>query len=165
MTHNYRDPYDDEAERIHNEVIVVDDDEETLRPDDDAPWHDAEESEEDEERPFVGEDEENGEKSAVSPWTMITTGRILPEGKPEYYKMFIAIAFMCFLSIFLTFMSLNASREYRQKEKYASVLHERSVLKEEERYSLSSKRAVTKRLKEHGIELIDLTKDSRLIEE
>jgi hypothetical protein len=62
-------------------------------------------------------------------------------------------------------MSLNASREYRQKEKYASVLHERSVLKEEERYSLSSKRAVTKRLKEHGIELIDLTKDSRLIEE
>ena len=63
MTHNYRDPYDDEAERIHNEVIVVDDDEETLRPDDDAPWYEAEDSEEDEERPFVGEDEENGEEA------------------------------------------------------------------------------------------------------
>ena len=71
---------------------------------------------------------------------------------------------MCFLSIFLTFMSLNANREYRQREQYASVLHERSVLKEEERYSLSSKSVVTKRLEQHGIKLIDLTKESRLLD-
>jgi hypothetical protein len=61
-------------------------------------------------------------------------------------------------------MSLNANREYRQREKYALVLHERSVLKEEERYSLSSKQVVTARLKSHGIELVDLSKESRLIE-
>jgi hypothetical protein len=61
-------------------------------------------------------------------------------------------------------MSLNANREYRQREKYASVLHERAVLKEEEKYGLSSKRAVTARLKSYDIELIDLSKDSRLIE-
>ena len=71
---------------------------------------------------------------------------------------------MCFFSIFLTYMSLNADREYRQREKYASVLHERAVLKEELRYSLSSKSAVISRLKRHNIELIELSKDSRIIE-
>jgi predicted TPR repeat methyltransferase len=61
-------------------------------------------------------------------------------------------------------MSLNADREYRQREKYASVLHERVVLREEQRYELSSKSAVTNRLKSHGIELIELSKNSRIIE-
>ena len=68
------------------------------------------------------------------------------------------------MSIFLTFMSLNADREYRRREKYATVLYERSVLKEELRYSLSSKKAVTERLKSHNITLVDLSKDSRLVE-
>jgi hypothetical protein len=68
------------------------------------------------------------------------------------------------MSIFLTFISLNADREYREREQYASILHERSVLKEEMRYSLSSKSAVTARLKRHNIELIELSKDSRIIE-
>ena len=44
------------------------------------------------------------------------------------------------------------------------MLHERSVLKEELRYSLSSKSVVTERLKSYNIELVDLSKDSRLIE-
>ena len=61
-------------------------------------------------------------------------------------------------------MSLNADREYRQRERYASILHERAVLKEEQRYGLSSKSAVTNRLKQHGIELVDLSKESRIIE-
>jgi hypothetical protein len=61
-------------------------------------------------------------------------------------------------------MSLNADREYRQREDYASVLQERAILKEEQRYDLSSKRDITNRLKAHGIELIDLSKDSRIIE-
>jgi hypothetical protein len=134
--------------------------------------HDAGEDEataEDEERPFVDEEEQQQTHSperetTLNPWTLITTGRILPKGSLRFHRLFIAIAVMCFISIFLTFMSLNASREYRKREQYASVLHERSVLKEEERYELSSKPAVTKRLKDHGIELIDLTKNSRLIE-
>jgi hypothetical protein len=71
---------------------------------------------------------------------------------------------MCFVSIFLTFMLLNADREYRRKNEYAKVLYERSVLMDERRYNLSSKRAVTERLREYGIELIDLSNDSRVIE-
>ena len=112
-----------------------------------------------------GEDnEEDEERESSAPWLVITTGKILTEGSLPHHRYFIVIAVMCFFSIFLTFMSLNADREYRQREQYASVLHERAVLKEELRYNLSSKSAVTSRLKRHNIELIELSKDSRIIE-
>jgi hypothetical protein len=137
----------EDKERVRREVIILSDEEQGAN-------NDVEELEEDE----VQEEESN------MPWLIITTGKILTEGSLPYHRYFIAIAIMCFFSIFLTFMSLNADREYRQRERYASILHERAVLKEEQRYGLSSKSAVTNRLKQHGIELIDLSKDSRIIE-
>lgn len=137
----------EDKERVRREVIILSDEEQGAN-------NDIEEQEEDE----VQEEESN------MPWLIITTGKILTEGSLPYHRYFIAIAIMCFFSIFLTFMSLNADREYRQRERYASILHERAVLKEEQRYGLSSKSAVTNRLKQHGIELIDLSKDSRIIE-
>ena len=165
MTTHNNTPDEDIISRIHSEVIILEE-EPTPESHDDS---EDEATAEDEERPFVDEEEQQQTHSperetTLNPWTLITTGRILPKGSLRFHRLFIAIAVMCFISIFLTFMSLNASREYRKREQYASVLHERSVLKEEERYELSSKPAVTKRLKDHGIELIDLTKNSRLIE-
>lgn len=153
--------YDDEQERIHREVVIIEEDDED--------GYDVEEP--DEEQGYIEEDEpfadsnaaEHTEQEIENGWMLITTGRILTDGALPYYRYFIAIAIMCFFSIFLTFVSLNANREYRQREKYASVLHERSVLKEEERYGLSSKREVTTRLESHGIKLVDLSKESRLI--
>lgn len=94
----------------------------------------------------------------------IITGSLLTDGAVPYHRYFIAIAVMCFVSIFLTFLSLNTSNEYRRKERTLTTLHERSVIKEEQRYGLSSKSAVTSRLKEYNIELVDLSKNSRLIE-
>ena len=94
----------------------------------------------------------------------IITGSLLTDGAVPYHRYFIAIAVMCFISIFLTFLSLNTSNEYRRKERTLTTLHERSVIKEEQRYGLSSKSAVTSRLKEYNIELVDLSKNSRLIE-
>lgn len=138
-------------ERVRREVVVISDEQS------ETPSTEAAETEQEEQ-------EEQEERRANTPWLMITTGKILTEGSLPYHKYFIAIAIMCFFSIFLTFMSLNADREYRQREQYASVLHERAVLKEEERYGLSSKSAVTSRLKRHNIELIELSKESRIIE-
>lgn len=94
----------------------------------------------------------------------IITGSLLTDGTVPYYRYFIAIAVMCFLSIVLTFLSLNASNEYRRKEHMVTTLHERSVVKDEQRYGLSSKSAIQERLSEHNIELVDLSKNSRLIE-
>lgn len=94
----------------------------------------------------------------------IITGSLLTDGTVPYYRYFIAIAVMCFLSIVLTFLSLNASNEYRRKEHMVTTLHERSVVKDEQRYGLSSKSAIQERLLEHNIELVDLSKNSRLIE-
>lgn len=133
----------DEKERVRREVVIL--------------------AEDDADTSFNNEEEDSQEQKSM-PWLVITTGKMLTEGSLPYHHYFIAIAFMCFFSIFLSFVALNADREYRQREKYASVLHERAVLKEEQRYSLSSKSAVTSRLKSHGIELIELSKNSRIIE-
>ena len=122
------------------------------------------ESEEDEEDVNESESAEDKPKTAKRLIDHIITGSLLTEGTVPYYRYFIAIAVMCFLSIVLTFLSLNASNEYRRKERTLTTLHERSVVKDEQRYELSSKSAVTNRLKEHNIELIDLAKSSRLIE-
>ena len=94
----------------------------------------------------------------------IITGSLLTDGTVPYYRYFIAIAVMCFLSIVLTFLSLNASNECRRKERMVTTLRERSVVKDEQRYGLSSKSAIQERLLEHNIELVDLSKNSRLIE-
>ena len=140
----------EDRDRVRKEVVILSEEENTQANND--PNEELDE----------GEDE--GDSGKSMPWLIITTGKILTEGSLPYHHYFIAIAFMCFFSIFLTFMSLNADREYRQREKYASVLHERVVLREEQRYELSSKSAVTNRLKSHGIELIELSKNSRIIE-
>lgn len=120
--------------------------------------------EEDEDDVNESESAEDKPKTAKRLIDHIITGSLLTEGTVPYYRYFIAIAVMCFLSIVLTFLSLNASNEYRRKERTLTTLHERSVVKDEQRYELSSKSAVTNRLKEHNIELIDLAKSSRLIE-
>lgn len=146
----------EDRERMRKEVVILSEDDNTQTHHDSDLYEEVDEELDDE------LDDEGEEKSM--PWLIITTGKILTEGSLPYHHYFIAIAFMCFFSIFLTFMSLNADREYRQREKYASVLHERVVLREEQRYELSSKSAVTGRLKSHGIELIELSKNSRIIE-
>lgn len=140
---------DNTQERVRREVVILTDEQSHTSN------HEEEPSD---------EEDEDDQRESHAPWLMITTGKILTEGSLPHHRYFIAIAVMCFFSIFLTYMSLNADREYRQREKYASVLHERAVLKEELRYSLSSKSAVISRLKRHNIELIELSKDSRIIE-
>lgn len=177
--------YPDEEERSGRDIIIdidseIDDEaqrraqrirREVVRIDNPAP---LEEEDFDEEEILEAEEEPENEatneatsikKRSKSLWQHITTGSFFTDGAKNHYRYLIAIALMYFLSIFLSFISLNADREYRKREKYATVLTERSVLKEEERFSLSSKNAIKQRLKEYGIELIDLSKDSRLIEE
>ena len=155
--HDEREPYSEaDQNRIRREVIILEEQEEDTNeayPDDN-----------DNHQTEVETEAEQHAKPKDKPWMIFTTGAILTDGTLPYYRYFIAIAVMCFISIVLTFMSLNADREFRSRETYAAVLHERSVLKEEERYGLASRSAVLERLKEHGIELVELSKESRLIE-
>lgn len=151
------------AQRIHREVVRIETP--TPTPEEEIDEEDEELLEEDEATDDTTSTAGSIKKRSKSLWQHITTGSFFTDGAKNHYRYLIAIALMYFLSIFLSFISLNADREYRKREKYATVLTERSVLKEEERFSLSSKNAIKQRLKEYGIELIDLSKDSRLIEE
>ena len=156
--------------RIRKEIIRVDaeedeDDEEDEEAEDEDVDDDADDEEED------GGDEEQdddkvdeGAKPSRSIWKHIVTGGfITSDNASQYYRYLIAIAIMCFVSIFLTFMSLNADSEYRRKESELAVLRERSVLKSEERYRISSRDEVVRMLKESdGIEMVDQNNSQRM---
>jgi hypothetical protein len=144
--------------RIDREVVIVKNNEEQEADITEKAVNSTEEHEE------LNEGHATEAKRNKSIAQHIITGSLLTDGAVPYHRYFIAIAVMCFVSIFLTFLSLNTSNEYRRKERTLTTLHERSVIKEEQRYGLSSKSAVTSRLKEYNIELVDLSKDSRLIE-
>lgn len=148
--------YNQMQRRIDREVVIIrseDNDVEEQQVCDDDSYV--------EEEATLHEEVAKRDKSLVQ---HIITGSLLTDGTVPYYRYFIAIAVMCFLSIFLTFLSLNAGNEYRRKERKVTTLYERSVLKEEQCYDLSSKSDITARLKQYNIKLIDLSKDSRLIE-
>jgi hypothetical protein len=170
----------DTHQRIKREVIIVtpDNDTDEEQEDDNKKFFEVDNEDVDSEDEMSESDEDNEEEETEddakreqkrtpkekSLMQHIITGSLLTEGTMPYYCYFIAIAVMCFLSIFLTFLSLNTNHELRRKEKQTTLLHERSVIKDEVRYEVSSKSEITKRLKEQGIELVDLSKSSRLVE-
>lgn len=187
MTQYKETPFEDDApaptatlnrhlrRRIDREVVILSSEQTKTEEGDQAvAYHEdnnpIEAHEEEVVDPMGGDEEEYDVEEAQddskekSLFDLVTSGIMLTYGAVPYYRYFIAIAIMCFLSIFLTFMSLNTDHEYRRKEKRVTMLHERAIVKEEQRYSISSKSAIKARLKQHNIELIDLSKDSRLIE-
>lgn len=124
---------------------------------------DDEESEEDDEEDEDDDDEEDENRSHSLWQHIITGGFIAGDNASQYYRYLIAIALMCFVSIFLTFMSLNADDEYRSKEKHVALLRERSVLKSEERYRVASRDEVVKRLdREYGIKMVEQESSQRM---
>ena len=154
--------------RIDREVVRINEEannEEIVDQDvEDEEMEESAEESSTEENDGEAKSEEQAKRHPKSLVDHIITGSLLTDGTVPYYRYFIAIAVMCFLSIFLTFLSLNTSNEYRRKERLVTTLHERSVVKDEIRYGLSSKSAITERLKTYNIELVDLSRDSRLIE-
>lgn len=125
---------------------------------------DDEESEEEDDDEDDEDEDEDDENRSHSLWQhIITGGFIAGDNASQYYRYLIAIALMCFVSIFLTFMSLNADDEYRSKEKHVALLRERSVLKSEERYRVASRDEVVKRLdREYGIKMVEQESSQRM---
>lgn len=108
--------------------------------------------------------EGQGDKRHKSLWGYITTGSFLTSsGARQYYRYLVAIAVMCFVSIFLKFMSLNADMESRRLETEATVLRERAILFKEQRHDICTKSEVERLLSDDGIEMTNLSGDSRII--
>lgn len=151
--------------RIRREVVRIADDDEV----------DAESAEEldveEGEGATNSRDEASGEATKQEPrrrkslWGLITTGSFLTSSSArQYYRYLAAIAIMCFVSIFLKFMALNADIESRRLEKEATILRERAILFKEQRHNASTKSEIERHLSESGIELINLSGKSRIIE-
>lgn len=117
--------------------------------------------EEEEERKATEERKARRSRSIL--FNIFTGGFLSTDGATKYYHMLIAIAAMCFICIFLTFLSLNADREYRLLEKHAVVLRERAIIFEDRKYSISTREEVNRLMEKQGIELNDLDNDSHVI--
>ena len=118
---------------------------------------------EEEEAERKAEEERKERRSRSILLNIFTGGFLSTDGATKYYRMLIAIAIMCFLCIFLTFLSLNADREYRHLEKHALVLRERAIIFEDRKYSISTREEINRLLQKQGIELKDLDNDSHVI--
>jgi hypothetical protein len=116
-----------------------------------------------EEAERIAEQEREKRKQGSIIINIFTGGFLSSDSAAIYYRMLIAIAVMCFACIFLTFMSLNADREYSQLEKRATVLRERAIVFQERRYDISSREQVDKLLERHNIELKDLDDNTHVI--
>ena len=117
--------------------------------------------EEEEERKATEERKARRSRSIL--FNIFTGGFLSTDGATKYYRMLIAIAAMCFICIFLTFLSLNADREHRLLEKHAVVLRERAIIFEDRKYSISTREEVNRLMEKQGIELKDLDNDSHVI--
>lgn len=152
--------------RIRKEIIRVDaeEDEESEDEDEEIEDEDVDDEVDDESDEESDEEDEEQVRPSRSIWKHIVTGGfITSDNASQYYRYLIAIAIMCFVSIFLTFMSLNADSEYRRKESELAVLRERSVLKSEERYRISSRDEVVRMLRERdSIEMVDQDNSQRM---
>ena len=118
---------------------------------------------EEEEAERKAEEERKERRSRSILLNIFTGGFLSTDGATKYYRMLIAIAIMCFLCIFLTFLSLNADREYRHLEKHALVLRERAIIFEDRKYSISTREEINRLLQKQGIGLKDLDNDSHVI--
>ena len=118
---------------------------------------------EEEENERKATEERKARRSRSILFNIFTGGFLSTDGATKYYRMLIAIAAMCFICIFLTFLSLNADREYRLLEKHAVVLRERAIIFEDRKYSISTREEVNRLMEKQGIELKDLDNDSHVI--
>lgn len=151
--------------RIRKEIIRVDaEEDESEDEDEEIEDEDVDDEVDDESDEESDEEDEEQARPSRSIWKHIVTGGfITSDNASQYYRYLIAIAIMCFVSIFLTFMSLNADSEYRRKESELAVLRERSVLKSEERYRISSRDEVVRMLRERdSIEMVDQDNSQRM---
>ncbi len=143
---------DDELRRrrISREIVRVEseevDDEEDEDEEEDVDEDDTQERDGDD---AVEDGEEKKPRASKSLWEqLISGGFIASDGAVQYYRYLIAIAVMCFVSIFLTFMSLNANAEYRRKEKLRDELRERSISLREQRLRISQREEVKRMISE-----------------
>lgn len=108
--------------------------------------------------------EEQQQGASKSLWRHIVTGGfIASDGAVQYYRYLIAIAVMCFVSIFLTFMSLNANAEYRRKERQRDELRERSISFREQRLRISQREEVMRLISDKdGVTMVDQNNSVRM---
>lgn len=167
-THSKDNSRDDELRkrRISREIVRIDSEEDVEGAEEDVEGVEEEAAEDVAEAEEAAEvaAEEQQQGASKSLWKHIVTGGfIASDGAVQYYRYLIAIAVMCFVSIFLTFMSLNANAEYRRKERQRDELRERSISFREQRLRISQREEVMRLISDKdGVTMVDQNNSVRM---
>lgn len=92
-------------------------------------------------------------------WLMISGMILVRSGVSQYYRYALCIAVMFFVSIIVIFNALRVDKKYSQVEVATQELREYSLRLHERRLRQTSRRAITARLRERGIEMCDAGED------
>lgn len=98
-------------------------------------------------------------------WQLFS-GNILTSSEVKAnYSYLIAIAVMCFISIFVMFTALYADLRYSRVERELKLVRERSIRMQEQLYGKTTHAAIREELQRRGINLQDPKKTKEVVED
>ena len=89
----------------------------------------------------------------------------MTSGVKANYSYLIAIAVMCFISIFVMFTALYADLRYSRVEREVQLMRERSIRMQEQLYGRTTHAAIREELQRRGINLQDPQKTKEVVED
>lgn len=98
-------------------------------------------------------------------WQLFSGNILINSSVKANYSYLIAIAVMCFVSIFVMFTALYADLRYSRVEGEVKLVRERSIRLQEQLYGKTTHAAIREELQRRGINLQDPQKPKEVVED
>ena len=98
-------------------------------------------------------------------WQLFSGNILVTSSVKANYSYLIAIAVMCFVSIFVMFTALYADLRYSRVEREVQLVRERSIRLQEQLYGKTTHAAIREELQRRGINLQDPQKTKEVVED
>ncbi|MBR4995178.1 MAG: hypothetical protein IKY82_03870 [Alistipes sp.] len=98
-------------------------------------------------------------------WQLFSGNILINSSVKANYSYLIAIAVMCFISIFVMFTALYADLRYSRVEREMKLVRERSIRMQEQLYGKTTHAAIREELQRRGINLQDPKKTKEIVED
>ena len=104
-------------------------------------------------------------RNASTFWQLFSGTILVREGMSHSYPYLLAIAGMFLLNITVVFYALHTDMHYMRLDREVQVLRERSIRMQERRFRTTTHSAVSRALRQRGIELYDPLAPSEIIDD
>ncbi len=94
-------------------------------------------------------------RQASALWQLLSGTILIREGVSKYYSYMFCVAGMFFLSIAVMFMTLHLDMKYTRLEREVTMLREKSIRLQEQRFRRTTHSAISNELHRRGLDLYD----------